>query len=226
MSLRLRDGAWPFTISHVAMIADNWLRRTSSNATLWNGDFLIALDVDLAEGTLTAEFVRADYASFLAWRDNDFPDKSAFNIFGMGVIVSVDNVLVFGEMNTHTAAAGMIYPPGGSLEPRDVTVDGQVDVDGSIRFELLEETGLDVSSYRRGKRFAIVEGQRIALVQSYYSGLTIDKIDAAFRRFARGQDLPELVRLVPVRSLDDVTLRFPPWARETARCFLAEIRHK
>jgi 8-oxo-dGTP pyrophosphatase MutT (NUDIX family) len=222
VDLRLQQSNWGFSERHRAEIAARWNRRVLDNPSLWNGRVLISHDVRIVNGCLSAVMRETDYASFVVWRDMDWPDKETFNIFGMGVVISSDGVLVFGEMAQNTVNPGRIYPPGGSLEPRDADADGRVDIDRSVQHEILEEIGLDVSGDRRGDRFAVFEGQRIAVVQSYFHDLSFAEIDAQFSSHQQTQNLPELVRLVPLRKKSDLTEAMPDWAKASALLFLRD----
>jgi hypothetical protein len=222
VELRLRQSNWIFAERHHAEIAARWDQRVQDNPWLWNGRVLISHDVRIVNGCLSAVTRETDYASFVVWRDMDWPDKETFNIFGMGVVISSDGALVFGEMAQNTVNPGRIYPPGGSLEPRDVDADGCVDIDRSVQHEILEEIGIDVSGDRRGDRFAVFEGQRIAVVQSYFNDLSFAEIDAHFSSHQKTQNPPELVRLVPLRKSTDVVESMPDWAKTCALLFLRD----
>ena len=134
---------------------------------------------------LSARFAITDYASFIAWRDWGWPDPSVRNCFGAPAIFSSDGALVFGVMAPHTLNGNMLYPPSGSLEPRDVRSDGTVDVLGSIATELMEETGLDVAAAEQGGLVAYFDGPRLAIVQKLVFPLSFDEINARFAAHAR-----------------------------------------
>ncbi len=220
LDLRFVEGTWDFSIRERGLIDAAWGKRVQANPALWNGEVLVARDVSLADGVLSAVHCKTDYASFVVWRDLGWPDKSAFNIFGMGVVVSADGALVYGEMGAHTVNARAIYPPGGSLEPKDVMPDGSVGIDHSVSAEIAEEFGFDIATCVRGGRFAIFDGQRIAVVQAFFSALTFAGIEENFRQHVSGEAQPELMRLVAVRREADICEAMPAWAKAAARLYL------
>ncbi len=219
IDLRATQEVWPFSILERQRIDAAWRKRVEINPTLWNGRVLIARDVKLELGCLSARMSETDYASFIVWRDLGWPDKNAFNIFAMGVLQTVDGALVYGEMNDHTYNAGQIYPPGGSLEPRDILADQTVSLDTSISHEVFEEIGKDLSACQLGLRHAIVDGQRIAVVQTYACNETFQELQKAFKEHVHGQEMPELRRLIAIRSTADISIYMPKWAQEVVRLY-------
>ncbi len=131
------------------------LRR--GKPALWNGQVLLLHEHALTGDVLRGSFLATDYASFLAWRDWDFPDPAMRNCFAMAALRAADGAFLLGVMGSHTANAGRVYFPGGTPDLDDV-VEGRVDLDGSVRRELAEETGLDVAEF--AARFRLVHGVR------------------------------------------------------------------
>lgn len=177
----------------------------------------MCLRAGLDDGVLGAELTTTDYASFLAWRDWGAPDKAARNCFGSPVILTSDRAIIFGEMAASTLNGGKIYPPSGSLEPRDIGADGTVDVLGSITTELREETGLDADEARRGSLVAILDEHRISVCQPLTFDLSAREIEARFD--AHDDPEKELARLVAIHSAQGVSERMPPYAQEIVRRF-------
>ena len=111
---------------------------------------LLARDPVFAGERFSAGYFEADFASFLAWRDWDFPDRDVFNGFGMGALRCSDGAFVLGEMGrAYRECAGAIYFPSGTPDLDDIR-DGTVDIAGSVAREVEEETGLTPSDYRAG----------------------------------------------------------------------------
>ncbi len=87
---------------------------------------------------------RGDFASFLYWLEHHEDEtRDAKNCFPIGALHSSDGALILGIMGDHTANAGLIYPPCGSIDDDDI-VEGQVDSGANIAREVAEETGLNI----------------------------------------------------------------------------------
>jgi len=215
------DLTWSFAASNLATITDHWRELTCRNPNLWNGQTLKLRDLDISNGCLSGVCLETDYASFLAWRDWGFPDLNVANVFGSAVIRSSDGALLFGKMADSTANAGKIYPPGGSLEPDDIGLDGKVDVIGSIARELQEETGLDIREAVRGPVLFVDDGplKSIALILDFPETAEVlrDTILANIRQLKED----ELAGIVVLRSASDMDgLAVVPYARRLAHHLL------
>lgn len=219
LDLKLGGGAWQFAEDERHRIAEHWREVAGRNPRLWNGEVLICTSAEIDRRVLTARFAVTDYASFVAWRDWGWPDRSVVNCFGAPAIMSSDAALVFGVMGAGTLNQGLLYPPSGSLEPRDVRGDGTVDVVGSIALELQEETGLDLMAAERGGLIAIFEGARLAVVHELRFFLSFGEIEARFQAHVAGQANPELARLEAIRSVSRIDSTMPGFAQEIVRYF-------
>ncbi|MDN3720039.1 NUDIX hydrolase [Roseibium salinum] len=123
------------------------------------------------------------FAAHLAWRDWGAPDASAYNLFGSAILKSSDGALLYGVMSDHTATAGMIYPPGGNLDPTDLTPEGKVDMIGAIYRELEEETGLTKDELRADRLLVAFDGPRIAIAQVFDTGRNAAELRENIIRF-------------------------------------------
>jgi 8-oxo-dGTP pyrophosphatase MutT (NUDIX family) len=169
--------------------------------------------IAVAGGVLTATAVEGNYASFLAWRDWGFPEIGIRNLFGSAAILSADGALIYGVMGGHTANAGRVYPPGGSLEPRDVTPDGRVDVLRSITLELGEETGLDPVEATVGPLYAIFDGPRVSIARVFRFDTLAADLAARIRSFIASEADAELADVSVIRRGDSLDPdRVPPYA--------------
>lgn len=219
LDLKIGKKTWDFAQCERRRIDDHWQAIAARNPRLWNGEVLICTSAAVDEQLLTARFAVTDYASFVAWRDWGWPDRSVANCFGAPAIFSSDGALVFGVMAAHTLNAGLAYPPSGSLEPRDVRAGGTVDVLGSLAAELHEEAGLDATAAEQGGMMAIFDGQRLAIVQELRFSMPFSAMEAGFRTHTAVERAPELSHLEAIRSVSQIDSRMPGFAQEIVRYY-------
>ncbi|MDB5527762.1 MAG: hydrolase [Devosia sp.] len=199
--IRLVPGDWPLPADLRAQVGPSWAKLSSANPHLWDGRIIGVSSPRIdADGVLRAEARVDAYSAFLTWRELGFPEIGMRNLFGSAVIVTSDNALIFGVMGAQTANAGRVYPPGGSLEPRDVLADGRVDVAGCTDLELEEETGLKASMARRGKVVAVWDGPRISIAQLYHFDEPAERLVTRIRANLDQQEHRELADVVTIRS--------------------------
>lgn len=176
----------------------------AANPHLWDGRMLgVTPPVIGDDGVLRAEAREDAFSSFLTWREAGFPEMGIRNLFGSALIMSSDGAMIFGVMGEDTANAGLIYPPGGSLEPRDVLPDGRVDVVRSTDIELMEETGLDSARARRGAMIAVLDGPRVSISQAFHFDATADELLAEIRANLDTQEHRELADVIALRRASD-----------------------
>jgi 8-oxo-dGTP pyrophosphatase MutT (NUDIX family) len=222
VDIRMAEGVWPLPADMRASIPDRWARMVEKNPHLWDGRILgVSQPIIGADGVLRGEAREDAYSAFLTWREAGFPPIGVFNLFGSALIVSSDGALIFGVMDSSTANPGRVYPPGGSLEPRDVTPDGFVDVLGSVRLEMAEETGLNAAEAREGALIVAFDGPRISVAQAYHFPLPAERLMAHIRNDLDKQEHRELADVVAVRSLADASAAgdVPPFAGAIADAF-------
>ena len=73
LDLPVRPTLWPFALARRAEIDAHFAREQRAKP-IWNGRVLLARNPVFTEGRFAADYFEADFASFLAWRDWDFPD--------------------------------------------------------------------------------------------------------------------------------------------------------
>ena len=120
----------------------NALRREKPD--VWNGRVLLMHDRVVENGVLRGQYLETDYASFSAWCHWNRPPAGVGDCFSAAAILSADGAFLLGVMGPHTFNGGRIYFPCGTPDP-GIIVDGKVDLDLSLRRELKEETGLDMT---------------------------------------------------------------------------------
>ncbi len=208
LDLAFEPWSWPFAAERRAEI-DAHFALKQREKPIWNGRILLGRDPVFAGERLRAAYFEADFASFLAWRDWDFPDATVFNGFGMGALRASDGAFALGEMGQHTSNAGRIYFPSGTPDLDDISGD-TVDIAGSVAREVLEETGLAPSDYRAAVHWdCVVSGRAIAMIRVLDVDLTGEALRARIKANLAGQRQPELSAIHLVRGRGDLTAAMP-----------------
>ena len=153
---------------------------------------------------LTGAFFETDYADYVAWRAFGYPGERVDNCFSMAALRSADGAFLLGEMAPHTMNGGQIYFPAGTPDPDDV-FDGKVDLDASVRRELLEETGLEAAeaAIRPGWTVAFAP-QLIACMKLMTLPAAADEVKARIDAFLAVDPHPEFSRMHVVRDPGDI----------------------
>jgi 8-oxo-dGTP pyrophosphatase MutT (NUDIX family) len=139
-------GPLPFATDNAAAIAETWAEESAANPALFNGDIFAAVDLqDRGQGVFAVTCRQARYDMLLHWRRLGRPVSGFRILFGTAVLRAADGALVLGEMADTTAQAGKVSFPAGAFDQSD-RMGNRVDVDGNIRREFAEETGLDARS--------------------------------------------------------------------------------
>ncbi len=207
VDIRRVPGTWPLPPALRASVPERWARLLAGNPHLWDGRILgVSSPIVGADKVLRGQAREDAFSTFLAWREEGFPEIGVHNLFGSALIASADGALLFGQMGDATANAGRIYPPGGSLEPRDVLADGRVDVLGSIELELQEETGLLAADGQWGATVAVFDGPRISVSRTFRCPELADQLAERVRANLELQDHRELADVVILRASGDAEL--------------------
>jgi len=200
---------WEFAVKRRAEIEAHFAARQERQPALWNGRVLLLRDYRIENGLLSGSSFETDFASFVAWRDWDFPDRDVFNVFAMAAVRGADGGYLLGEMADHTASAGFLYFPCGTPDPKDVT-DGMLDLGGSAARELFEETGIDITKLSAWPGWSLVREQNfIALIKSFASAEQAQDLRARVMRYLASGAHPELSDIRIVRDRGDLTAQIP-----------------
>jgi 8-oxo-dGTP pyrophosphatase MutT (NUDIX family) len=209
LDLKVESWAWPWAERRRAEIDVHFADKQREKPNIWNGRVLLARNANFEGGRLSSSYFETDFASFLAWRDWSFPDRTVFNGFGMGALRSADGAFVLGEMAAHTSNAGRIYFPSGTPDPGDI-VDGRLDIAASVAREIEEETGLTEADYRREPHFdCVVTGVSVAIMQLLTVDLNGEALKGRIEANLAKQTHPELSAVHLVRSIDDLGAGVP-----------------
>ncbi len=211
LDLKVKQRPWAFAQERRGEIDAHFAKLREQKPQVWNGRVLLGCNPNLSESRFAADYFETDFASFLAWRDWDFPDRAVFNGFGMGALLSSDGAFVLGEMGAHTANAGRIYFPAGTPDPGDVS-DGMLDIAGSVVREMEEETGLTFADYTMDAEWHIVcSGARIAMIRILRASMPADALRARIEKTLSSQTRPELAAVHLVRGRSDLSPAIPPF---------------
>jgi hypothetical protein len=201
--------AWPFAQERRADIEAHFEARRRRASGIWNGRVLLLRSHAIEDGVLRGAFFDTDFASFLAWRDWGAPDPTVLNCFALGALRANDGAFLLGVMGAHTASAGSIYFPCGTPDLGDV-VDDRVDLEGSIRREIAEETGLGGQQFHAVPGWhAILDGSLIAVARLLDVPHTGAEMHARARAHLAGERTPELADVRLVRGPADLDPRMP-----------------
>jgi 8-oxo-dGTP pyrophosphatase MutT (NUDIX family) len=209
LALAFAPKPWAFANERRAEIDEFFETMRKEKPALWNGRVLLMHHQVLEAGVLRGEYLETDYASFAAWRHWGRPPAGVRDCFGAAAIVARDGAILLGVMGAETSNAGLIYFPCGTPDPDDV-VDGKVDLDLSVRRELKEETGLDITEFEPEPGWTMVaDGALIAQIKVLRS----NEQSAAVRERAlvhlASEAHPELADIRIVRSPADFDRAMP-----------------
>jgi 8-oxo-dGTP pyrophosphatase MutT (NUDIX family) len=163
---RLEQGRHPLEADAANAIDEGWRQRILQRPRLHDGEVVLGTTFSLADGGLSGACRKIRYAGLLHFLD--LPDGGApvhpwRHLFAWPALVSADGRAVMGRMAAHTANAGRIYFPAGSLEADDF-VGGLADIDANMSREVREETGLDLGRARPDPGYLLLPAGRLALV--------------------------------------------------------------
>jgi 8-oxo-dGTP pyrophosphatase MutT (NUDIX family) len=146
LQLAFAPKPWAFATERRAEI-DAWFAALQrEKPALWNGRVLLLHDHAVADGVFRGRYLETDFASFSAWRAWGRPAAAVHDCFGAAAILAADGAFLLGVMGPHTINSGRIYFPCGTPDQEDVVGD-RVDLEFSVRRELKEETGLDITEF-------------------------------------------------------------------------------
>jgi 8-oxo-dGTP pyrophosphatase MutT (NUDIX family) len=207
--IKVEPWEWEFAVSRRAEIDRHFAARRQRQPALWNGRVLLLKNYRIDNRVLSGSSFETDFASFMAWRDWDFPDRGVFNVFAMAAVRAADGGYLLGEMADHTASAGQLYFPCGTPDPQDVAA-GMLDLDGSAGRELFEETGIEIGALAARPGWALVrERNFIALIKRLIASENAQELRARIRRYLALSTQPEFSDIRIVRGHGDLTAQIP-----------------
>lgn len=210
VEIAVEPWSWRFAAERREEIDRHFGVRQRERPALWNGRVLLLHRYAISAGTVRGACFETDYASFLTWRDWDFPDPSVFNIFASAALRAADGAFLIGEMAPSTAGAGALIFPGGTPDLKDIGPGNALDLDGSVGRELFEETGLDINTVAADPKWTLVhDGGYFALMKLLRSPDDAEALRARILRHLASEAQPEFSAIRIVRGRDDLDPRMP-----------------
>ena len=221
-SIHRRAGTWPFAEQERAAISQHWNQRSAENAGFFNGRVHIMTQCARDGTHLSGELVETDFATSLFWRDTGYRDATVLDCFGSAILVGADGALIYGRQASGNVNAGLIYPPSGFIDRRDIAPDGRVDFDHGIGRELVEETGLDLAQLKREPGYVIVhDGPLLSVGIVYRAAVPAAKLVNEITARLTREEQPELVEVIALTRRSDLEAHaMPNYARRLAAYML------
>jgi 8-oxo-dGTP pyrophosphatase MutT (NUDIX family) len=228
--IKFEPWPWPFAAERRGEIDSYFDELKRLRAGVWNGRVLLLKSCKIETRVLHGTCFETDYASFCAWRafardGNGIVEDGIINVFADAAMVTADGAYLAGEMAPDTAAAGKIYFPSGTPEPDDLDDSGLLDLEGNVRRELREETGIDAGELAPQPGFTFVrDGASLALVKTLRSRQNARELHDRIMKHIESEERPELVDIRILRSAADFEPAMPRyitaflthcWSRET-----------
>lgn len=203
VDVRLDPGPHPFAVNNAEAIAENWRREIAANPALFDGTVVLLSELAYRDSSLVGRCHAVRYSTFLLWRRRR-ENSGAEHAYAHAMLVSGDNALVAIRMGPHTVNAGRVYFAAGSFEPVDFR-EGLVDVDFNMIREVGEETGIDLSAARRGRRYhALSTSSGTVIFRRYRVVETADELARRIAAFVVAEAEPEIEGPVIIRNASDL----------------------
>lgn len=220
IELRREPKPWLWANANRPAIGAYLAKLRTRRPALFNGKLYLLHEWSLENGLFRGSAFETDFASFLAWRDEGFPDPGVFHCFGLAALRASDGPCILGLKAEQKARAGAIDFPAGTPEPQDTRDDGVVEVTPSILRKLKGQTGLEPEDVRMNPGWHVATvGQRIGLVRSMIAVKNCAALVAQVRRNMELQRPPELADVVTVRGVADLRPSIPA----IARAYLSDV---
>jgi ADP-ribose pyrophosphatase YjhB (NUDIX family) len=214
-TLRVGLEPWAFALTHRDEIDHYWTLCVQRNPHFFNGVVFVMAQWSIVAGVFEATFYRADFKSFLYWREHGYPPAHALDAFGSAMVLTRDGHILLGQQAGGHINAGQSYLPGGFIDQRDCNEAGVIDIVDSVTRELAEETGLGPADVALRPGFLVVAtGSQVALCVAYDANSSATALQAKIAGFLSADPHPELAGVVCVGPATDLSpLDVPHYTR-------------
>lgn len=210
VELPVKSGPWSYADLHRDEIDDHFRQRKIKQPALWNGRVLLLREYAVRDRVLNGACFETDYSNLMAWRDWGFPDITVHNFFAAAALRTIEGAYLVGEMAPHTAPAGQRFFPCGTPEPSDIDASGHVDLFGSLRRELHEETGLNIDELEVEPNWTLVRDRGyLGLIRRLQTHETADRLRTRVLNYLASERQPEFSDVRAVHRRGDLDERIP-----------------
>lgn len=208
--LEVMDGPHPWVLENEALIEANWQREITANPRLFNGQMVFQRKLSFEAGHIEGRAHMIPFAAFLHWRRTG-RGAGGHHLFAIPMILSADGAVMAIRMAETTANPGRVYSPAGSLDGQDVR-DGFCDLDGNMRRETKEETGLDLGDMQVDPICRAVHiANSVAIFRLFRSVLSEAELRVRVADHIATDPEPEISEIIGIRSPDPAAHDYPPF---------------
>ena len=199
----------PFAVANGEAIAAHWREMTQEFPALFDGEVALLSQLGIEGDVLTGRCHIVRYATFVYWRKLR-TSAGAGHFYAHPVLVSSDGALIAVRMGQHTLNAGRVYFAAGSFEPSDFR-DGKADLERNMFREVLEETGIDISSVPHEDDYQILaKSSGTVIFRRYYLDRSADELVASIMAHVATETEPEIDGPVVIRHAEDLPDNLAP----------------
>ncbi|EJK82153.1 DNA mismatch repair protein MutT [Rhizobium sp. AP16] len=207
IDLKVITGDHPFHLNEAAAAQENWKREIASNPALYDGRMIFQHRLEVSEQAVAGEGYVTPFSTFMWWRKHR-ERGGGFHVFAFPVAVSSDGAIIAIRMAQHTANPGQVYCAAGSMDENDI-VDNRCDVEGNMRREVLEETGLDLDvAVAEPGYYATHANRSVTLFRIFRFPWTADEMLEKIRAHMLVDEEKEIDGAVAIRSADPTAHRY------------------
>ena len=201
IDLTVRPGDHPYHLGEGEAARENWRKEITANPALYDGRMIFQHRLSVGEDGVTGEAYVTPFSTFLWWRKQAVR-RGGFHVFAFPIAVSSDGAIIAIRMAQHTANPGQVYCAAGSMDENDVS-GGRCDVEGNMRREVLEETGLDLREATADPDYYATHSNRaVTLLRVFRFGLTADEMLARIEAHRLVDEEKEIDGAVAIRTAD------------------------
>lgn len=201
IDLSVLGGEHPFHLREAEAVQENWKTEIAANSALYDGRMIFQHRLSVSEEGVQGEAYVTQFSTFMWWRKQK--DRvGGFHVFAFPVAVSSDGAIIAIRMAQHTSNPGQVYCAAGSMDENDI-VDGRCDVEGNMRREVMEETGLDLGvAVAEPGYYATHANRSITLFRVFRFPFTADEMLEKISAHMLVDEEKEIDGAVAIRSAD------------------------